>query len=130
MRLMALLTAPAFATLVLALPASERRKSGLHVDNESGTTPLRFVAILSPGKAGPPDTVRAQTPADVTVHWAVRQVDIRSENPYRRVWVRGGAVKPSLYQLTGVTGTRVVLGFIGGELAPVPVEQLDRFLLP
>ena len=129
MRFIALLTVPAFATLVLALPSSERRKGGLRVDTESGTTPLRFVAILSPGKAGPPDTVRAQTPADLTIHGAL-QVDIRSENPYRRVWVRGGTFKPSLYQLTGVTGTRVVLGFVGGELAPIPVEQVDRIALP
>jgi hypothetical protein len=121
-RLIALLTVPIFATLVVALPHSARRKGGVHVETESGTMPLRFVAILSPGRAGPPDTVRAQTPADVSLHPMVRQLNIRSEDPHRRVWVRGGASSPSLYQLVGAAGTRVVLGVVRGELTPIAVE--------
>ena len=130
MRLIALLTVPVLATLVVASPSSSVRKGGVHIEAENGTVPLRFVAILSPGRAGTPDTVRGQTPADVSLHFNAYHLDIRSEDPHRRLWVRGGAVTPSLYQLVGVTGTRVVLGMVRGEFAPVTAAQADTPLTP
>ena len=130
MRLIGLLTVPLLATLLVALPASSVRKGGVHIEAENGTVPLRFVAILSPGRAGTPDTLRGQTPADVPLHFNAHRLDIRSEDPHRRLWVRGGAITPSLYQLFGVTATRVVLGMGRGGFTLVTAVQSDAPLPP